>query len=307
MDGMEYLEPQILEANIQITTNFEQLKEQLAARTEKYRNLLVTDENLADMERVRREIVSMRTFVEKFEREKKAELRKPIEQFSKQCRELIDIITEVEIPIAEQLRQYENRRKEEVQEQIHREFCSKCEAAGLREEFRILDPDSRWLNKTAKWSQTCIDLDHQVAAQLALQQQHDDRAEILESKRELADEYIQKMNEQYGLHDVIQPEFLGDDVLISLSVSDLKEAIREEAERRQVIETSIKEKLEVSTESAIPVAPTLPPPPIQARSEFPKNMAVVFTITNEEDVRAVEAFVQKALAELTHIAVRTEC
>lgn len=48
---IQIVEPQILSADLNVTTNFEDVKNNLQAITEKYKGLVVTDQNQKDMEK----------------------------------------------------------------------------------------------------------------------------------------------------------------------------------------------------------------------------------------------------------------
>lgn len=49
---LQVIEPQILSADFNVTTNFEEVKQNLKAITEKYIGLVVTDQNQKDMEKL---------------------------------------------------------------------------------------------------------------------------------------------------------------------------------------------------------------------------------------------------------------
>ena len=63
---IQIIEPQILSADLNVTTNFEDVKKNLQIITEKYKGLVVTDQNQKDMEKTLREVVSLRTSIQKF-------------------------------------------------------------------------------------------------------------------------------------------------------------------------------------------------------------------------------------------------
>lgn len=49
---IQIIEPQILSADLNVTTNFEDVKKNLQIITEKYKGLVVTDQNQKDMEKL---------------------------------------------------------------------------------------------------------------------------------------------------------------------------------------------------------------------------------------------------------------
>ena len=151
---IQIVEPQILSADLSITTNFKDVKNNLQAITEKYKGLVVTDQNQKDMEKTLREVVSLRTSIQKFEVNGKRKLRKPVDQFAEACKELLKIVNEAERPLREQLDAYEARRQEGVTKVILHKYEEMAFDAGIREEFRSCEILSKWMNKTAKLKDT---------------------------------------------------------------------------------------------------------------------------------------------------------
>ncbi len=171
-DTMETL-PEIVPVSPAITKNemafewnHEEVKKYLQEVTEKYVGLIVTDENLEDMEKARREIVRFRTSITKFKGDGKRRLKVPADRFARQCDELIAVIEDVEAPIAAQLMKYEDARKARLRESITREYQAKASAMGLDMANWQLDEDTRWYNKTQKWGDTCNAIDRLIKHQL---------------------------------------------------------------------------------------------------------------------------------------------
>lgn len=169
---MEQL-PEIVPVNPVITRNevafewnHEEVKKYLQEVTEKYVGLIVTDENLADMEKAKREIVRFRTAIAKFKGDGKRRLKAPADRFARQCDELIRVVEDVEMPISSQLAKYEDARKARLKESIVREYQAKASALGLDMANWQLDEDSKWYNKTQKWGDTCIAIDRLIKQQV---------------------------------------------------------------------------------------------------------------------------------------------
>ena len=95
-----------------IAWNFEELKGKLETNLKNYVGLVVTAENLQSMSKTHREIVTLRTGLEKFRKAVKSEAEKPIKEFEGQVKELAGLIAKVETPIKEQIEKYDTQRKE---------------------------------------------------------------------------------------------------------------------------------------------------------------------------------------------------
>lgn len=286
---IQIIEPQILSADLNVTTNFEDVKKNLQIITEKYIGLVVTDQNQKDMEKTLREVVSLRTSIQKFEVNGKRKLRKPVDQFAGACKELLKIVNEAERPLREQLDAYEARRQESVTKVILHKYEEMALDAGIREEFRSCDILSKWMNKTAKLKDTYEDIARLVSEQTAMQKQHDDLKELRNSRRELALLQIEKANRDYALATPITEDFLTDE-LLDTSAEIIKNTINEEALRRHEMDENARQVSSPAVSAPPPAAkpPVVPIPQVEPGVSWPKVMTVTITLNSSFDYQAVE-------------------
>jgi len=286
---LQVIEPQILSADFNVTTNFEEVKQNLKAITEKYIGLVVTDQNQKDMEKTLREVVSLRTSIQKFEVNGKRKLRKPVDQFAEACKELLKIVNEAERPLREQLDAYEAKRQEGVTKAIEHKYRKKSDELGVRDEFRHLEILAKWMNKTAKWTETCSDIDRMAMEHLSAQKQHDDLKELRNSRRELALLQIEKANRDYALATPITEDFLTDE-LLDTSAEIIKNTINEEALRRHEMDENARQVSSPAVSAPPPAAkpPVVPIPQVEPGVSWPKVMTVTITLNSSFDYQAVE-------------------
>nr|DAI98319.1 MAG TPA: Protein of unknown function (DUF1351) [Caudoviricetes sp.] len=286
---IQIIEPQILSADLNVTTNFEEVKQNLKAITEKYKGLVVTDQNQKDMEKTLREVVSLRTSIQKFEVNGKRKLRKPVDQFAEACKELLKIVNEAERPLREQLDAYEARRQEGVTKVILHKYEEMALDAGIREEFRSCDILSKWMNKTAKLKDIYEDISRLVSEQATAQKQHDDLKELRNSRRELALLQIEKANRDYALATPITEDFLTDE-LLDTSAEIIKNTINEEALRRHEMDENARQVSSPAVSAPPPAAkpPVVPIPQVEPGVSWPKVMTVTITLNSSFDYQAVE-------------------
>ncbi|MBM6732884.1 DUF1351 domain-containing protein [Megasphaera stantonii] len=257
------VEPQLLAFDAALRWNYADIETYLKAVTERYRNLIVTDDNVEDMGKVKREVVSLRTHLQKFERVTKTKLKKPVDDFTMQCRNLYQIIAAVEEPLNAQLQIYEDRRIADVKAQIQREIAAKAQALGVRDAYiEQVAWDSKWTNKTAKWSETVVEIDHELVRLKAVQQADDDREQLRRDRQEMARMYVDQANASYGLRSPLQAEEILTDSLLSQGLADMKAAIFKAAEDRKAIE-------DTAVQQAAPPVPPLPPLPPLPKSDPP--------------------------------------
>lgn len=286
---IQIIEPQILSADLNVTTNFEEVKQNLKAITEKYKGLVVTDQNQKDMEKTLREVVSLRTSIQKFEVNGKRKLRKPVDQFAEACKELLKIVNEAERPLREQLDAYEARRQEGVTKVILHKYEEMALDAGIREEFRSCEILSKWMNKTAKLKDIYEDIARLVSEQATAQKQHDDLKELRNSRRELALLQIEKANKDYALATPITEDFLTDE-LLDTSAEIIKNTINEEALRRHEMDENARQVSSPAVSAPPPAAkpPVVSIPQVEPGVSWPKVMTVTITLNSSFDYQAVE-------------------
>lgn len=286
---IQIIEPQILSADLNVTTNFEDVKKNLQIITEKYKGLVVTDQNQKDMEKTLREVVSLRTSIQKFEVNGKRQLRRPMDQFADACKELLKIVNEAERPLREQLDAYEARRQEGVTKVILHKYEEMALDAGIREEFRSCDILSKWMNKTAKLKDIYEDISRLVSEQATAQKQHDDLKELRNSRRELALLQIEKANRDYALVTPITEDFLTDE-LLDTSAEIIKNIINEEALRRHDMDENARQVSSPAVSAPPPTAkpPVVPIPQVEPGVSWPKVMTVTITLNSSFDYQAVE-------------------
>lgn len=286
---IQIIEPQILSADLNVTTNFEDVKKNLQIITEKYKGLVVTDQNQKDMEKTLREVVSLRTSIQKFEVNGKRQLRRPMDQFADACKELLKIVNEAERPLREQLDAYEARRQEGVTKVILHKYEEMALDAGIREEFRSCDILSKWMNKTAKLKDIYKDISRLVSEQATAQKQHDDLKELRNSRRELALLQIEKANRDYALATPITEDFLTNE-LLDTSAEIIKNTINEEALRRHEMDENARQVSSPAVSAPPPAAkpPVVPIPQVEPGVSWPKVMTVTITLNSSFDYQAVE-------------------
>ena len=128
-----------------ITTNFDDVKQALASQMEIYKSLDVTEENKTER---KKDVATLRKMIKAVNDKRievKKECLKPYEDFEKQVRELIDIISEPINLLDNQIKEYEDKQRQEKINTIKQIFT---EVAGELAEYIALEQiyDSKWEN-----------------------------------------------------------------------------------------------------------------------------------------------------------------
>ena len=113
-----------------------------------YRGLVVTDDNVKDMEKAQKELASMRRKIDKFRKDTRKQAEEPIKAFEMEIKDIQKVIADAEEPIAEQLEKYELKRVNNVRSAIMAEAKKVDMHESLRDEY-IVDfvIDQSWTKK----------------------------------------------------------------------------------------------------------------------------------------------------------------
>lgn len=159
-----------------IQFNYDDIKEHVAKEIEKYDGLVVTLETLKGCEESSKELSSLRIKLDKFRKEIKKEVKKPIDLFEDKIKELVANIDKVQAPIKEGIQTFEDKRKEEVKQLIINKFNKA--ATDLTDKYKAMFiVDEKLLNKTVTQKAVKASIDQQVTL---LKQAQDKEASDIE-------------------------------------------------------------------------------------------------------------------------------
>lgn len=180
--------------------NFNELKGQLSERLENYKGLIVTEDNEKEVTKDKAELNKLVKAIDDYRKNQKKEMSAPITEFENKCKELTSLVTNVVTPIADQLKAFEDARKEEKRTEVQRQVEKVINNLGLNQTYSSqLDIIDKYLNKTQKLTDTINDLEKRGK----ILKQAQDQEELLEkAKREKIDliqKTIEDINKKYQL------------------------------------------------------------------------------------------------------------
>lgn len=144
----------------EIKWNNEELKAEIAEKVKDYKNLVYTDNQIKDAKADRAKLNKLVKALEDKRKEVKKECLQPYEKFESQIKEVIAIVNEPIALIDGQVKEYEEQKKKEKQEQIEKLFEEKNIFDWLKLE-KIFD--TKWLNATNSISKIESEIDEKVA------------------------------------------------------------------------------------------------------------------------------------------------
>lgn len=180
--------------------NKDEIKTYFEAQLEKYKGLVVTEENYKEMVSAKNEIVKYRTTLDKFCKEKKRELKRPIELFEEEVNEVLKVVYDAEKPLAEQIKYFDEKEVQAKTETINKFIEKMVEKYNVRAEYaEQLQRDKRWLNKTAKMKDIETSIEGMMIEIAKRQQSDDDYKQILAEKKGMIEFVVDTCNQQYEL------------------------------------------------------------------------------------------------------------
>lgn len=230
-----------------ITLNFDEVKADLIANTEKYKGLIVTEESLKDCKSTQKDLAGLRNKLDGYRKDVKKEMERPIKDFEGQCKELIHLIEEVEKPIKLGIAEFDNKKKEEKQLKAQEIIANTVITLGLEkkyaDELTVLD---KYLNLSASAKSVVEDIEQRAAA--LKQQQNADKAKAemlkatIETTLEAANKTIKTPLEYTDFEKYI--EFGWDIARIVREINDRADLVRkaEQPQEAPKEETELKSK-----------------------------------------------------------------
>ena len=161
--------------SILVQGNFSELSEKIRRVVDRYKDEVLTEENVGYIKNLKSQFVSLRTGIERERKEyKKAYLDPATKLVNSMCDELQKIVQEGEDALSSQLDAYDQKRKDELTI-VLKEYIEEASLRhSLREEYKgkikILD---KYYNKTQKEEDSCDDIERQ-ATELERQQKEYD-------------------------------------------------------------------------------------------------------------------------------------
>ena len=174
-----------------IKTNFEEVKESLKRNLEKYENTIVTEDNLKDCKAMQKELAGLRNQVDNKRKEVKRVLEAPIKEHDKETKELIAIIEEVEKPIKEGIKVFDDKRREEKRKFADVKIFEICQKLNLEKKYAdqltVLD---KYLNLSASAKSVVEDIEQRAEALKQQQNMDKVKAEMIKANIESALETV---------------------------------------------------------------------------------------------------------------------
>lgn len=132
-----------------INFNYDELKQELAVRLDKYRNLVYSEDSIKEAKADRATLNKFKNAIEERRKEIKKQCMAPYEEFEKKIKDIVAMIDEPILAIDGQIKEYDRIKKEEKQDAIKQFYTDKvADLKDLVPFDKVFNP--RWLNVTYK-------------------------------------------------------------------------------------------------------------------------------------------------------------
>ncbi|WP_283696604.1 DUF1351 domain-containing protein [Clostridium perfringens] len=176
-----------------IKMNFEEVKGSLQETMKKYEGIIVTEEGLKDCKATQKDLASLRNKIDTYRKDVKREMLVPIDIFEYQCKELISQISDVEKPIKEGIKIFDDKRREEKRQKALELIKESVINHNLSKEYALkLTVKNEYLNLSKSLKSVREDIESRV---LLLEREQEDEKQRKEMLRVSIENAISVANE----------------------------------------------------------------------------------------------------------------
>lgn len=176
-----------------IKMNFEEVKGSLQETMKKFEGIIVTEEGLQDCKATQKNLASLRKNIDTYRKDIKREMLVPIDVFEYQCKELIKTIEDVEKPIKEGIKIFDDKRREEKREKALELIKESVDKHNLNKEYASkLTVKNEYLNLSKSLKSVREDIESRA---LLLEREQEDEKQRKEMLRVSIENAISVANE----------------------------------------------------------------------------------------------------------------
>ena len=195
---------------LSISGNFEELGSKIQKVVDKYKNEVLTEENVGYIKNLKSQFVSLRTGIERERKEyKKVYLDPATKLINAMCDELQKIVAEGENALGAQLDAYDQRRKDELTVILNEYKDEAAAKHNLREEYKdqiqLID---KYYNKTQNEEDSADDIERQAAELEKKQKEYDSGVALITTECNdaglLPDAYLRELQYKSAMEIILE-------------------------------------------------------------------------------------------------------
>lgn len=303
-------------SKLEIQGNFEEVKQLVQSRLEKFRGLKLDKKNVAQFEFVVKEVRDARIVFENKRKAIQAQfIDLPVNKFKADMKEIVTYITEIEDGLKDQLKEYDQIRIENLRLIFIEYIDNISEEYELTQEYKnAILLEQRYFNKTAKEKDVYKAIEAQAQAQKKLQDAYTADVNMINITCKGTDlnpdVFIKKLEWQSS--SIILQEILLEKERMTEVAKRKEEELREKIAREEAAK-EVAEEVEVAKEEPEPIITRvgIPPSDSVAKREIDKVVSIdevaVDTRTVEikyrkEDAKRIQEFFKTVMLEYKFVS-----
>lgn len=195
---------------IAIAGNFQELGNKIQKVVDKYKNEVLTEENVGYIKNLKSQFVSLRTGIERERKEyKKVYLDPATKLINAMCDELQKIVAEGENALGAQLDAYDQKRKDELTIVLKEYIEDSAAKHNLREEYKAqIQLIDKYYNKTQAEEDSADDIERQAAELEKKQKEYDSGVALITAECQdagfLVDSYIRELQYKSAMEIILE-------------------------------------------------------------------------------------------------------
>jgi len=253
--------------------NFSEAKRFIEGTIAKYVGLVVTNENLADMESDQKQVASIRIKVDGFRKKVRKEMDKPYKVFEGEIKELLQLIEKAETPLKDQTAKYEQERIAAKEIELNKFAQATALSMGIRNNYFVFSVDSQWTKRGAKDPAVRKEIVSLVEVMLGNQRRADELAEMEKQRIGLIEG--QCIACSVGLKTPVEPVDVNH-LLVGVKLSDIPGIILEECKKRADMEAKAAADAKAELVSRMAAEMVVEPPVITQQNNERFELGISF-------------------------------
>ncbi len=222
-----------------INFNFEELKKELSLQLDKYKKITYTEETMKEAKEDRSKLNKLSKAINDRKIEIHKEFEKPYTEFENKIKIILEMINEPLQLIDKQVKEYENKQKEQKKQEIEQYFNEKIGDYKNLINFEQIFID-RWLNTTYKMTTIQTEIDHIFAKT---------KSDLTVLDGQIKDEAVNKQVKDFYFSNIENASVLSLSLQEGMRIMDTTKKL-EELKEKQEIPQNITNNIQNDTESS---------------------------------------------------------
>ena len=186
----EFKNLEVIKTTGVINTNIEEVITYLKEKTQEYKGLVITEDNMKDMEATRKELTKGKKYIDDRRKEIKKEYQAPLVTFESKCKEAVELIEDAETEMKDNLDVFYEKDRQKKLAHAKKTADDLAKQENLEPDYvlRLVVDKKEFTNKTMTLKKITADIDDQVMELKRLQTQKHNNEKFVMDQLHVASE-----------------------------------------------------------------------------------------------------------------------